>query len=151
MIRGLVVGVALGITMMMFMPLRAQQDANAKVAQEIQELLQRNLAAYDAEDIKATLATLHPQSEFFRVAEAQHIQQFKDSDIKPKLTGFRFLATDPDFAYARVSREYRREPTDTKSTEFDQQTLEVFRKDGDQWKSWAGVSLVRSERTPAAK
>jgi hypothetical protein len=112
----------------------------------LRQVVEKNLAAYNAEDVSGTLASIHTKSPAYGETRDALPRQFSALDARTKLEGFRYIGQDDEFALARV--QYRTEGTTTKpfmNNILD--TITVFHQEDDTWKYWdnhiLGVRLVQ--------
>ncbi len=119
---------------------RAQEKATAETSKDIETQLKEtmldNIKSTEAEDMHGTMATIHTKSPFYQATRKQLSQLFgKQRGLKYELVSLKYLATDGDFAVARVvQRTTQKPPATIKDNESDM--LVAFRKEGKSWKFW---------------
>jgi hypothetical protein len=103
---------------------------------ELKDAMTENIKSTEAEDINATMKTIHSKSPLYQASRKQVSQMFgKHLGIKYELISFKYLATDGDYAIARVlQRTTQSPPVNIKNNESDM--IIAFRKEGGAWKFW---------------
>ncbi len=118
----------------------AQERKPAETAKGIEAQLKdamlENIKSTEAEDVDATMKTIHSRSPFYQASKKQVSQIFgKHLGIKYQLVSLKYLATDGDYAIARVlQRTTQSPPVNIKNNESDM--MVAFRKEGGTWKFW---------------
>lgn len=117
------------------------QQAPAKKASpaleaEIRKTMQENIRSTEAEDLDSMMRTIHSGSPLFQQTRQQVAQIFgKGLGLKYQLVSLKYLATDGDYAVARVRQRTTKTPADSfKNNEIDM--ILAFRKEDDTWKIW---------------
>ena len=82
------------------------------------------------------MRTIHSGSPLFQQTRQQVAQIFgKGLGLKYQLVSLKYLATDGDYAFARVRQRTTKTPADSfKNNEIDM--ILAFRKEDDTWKIW---------------
>jgi hypothetical protein len=103
---------------------------------QLKDAMMENIKSTEAEDINATLKTIHSKSPLYQASRKQVSQMFgKHLSIKYELVSLKYLATDGDYAIARVlQRTTQSPPVNIKNNERD--VIIAFRKEGGTWKFW---------------
>ena len=117
------------------------QQAPAKKASpametELRKTMQENIRSTEAEDLDSMMRTIHSGSPLFQQTRQQVSQIFgKGLGLKYQLVSLKYLATDGDYAFARVRQRTTKTPADSfKNNEIDM--IVAFRKEDDTWKIW---------------
>ncbi len=119
---------------------RAQETSRGAepqtVESELKEAMLANIKATAAEDLAATMKTIHSNSPLYQTTRRQLTQVFgKYKGVRYELVSFTYLASDGDFAFARaVQRTTQTPPSAVKDNETD--LLIAFRKESGTWKFW---------------
>jgi hypothetical protein len=106
------------------------------VEAELRRTLEQNMRGAEAEDLDAMMKTIHSGSPLYQTTRQQVSQIFgRGYNLKYQLVSLRYLATDGEFAFARVRQRTTRTPADTfRNNEMDM--MVAFRKEDDTWKFW---------------
>jgi hypothetical protein len=128
-------------------PLRllAQEDKPAESAKDIEAQLKKavleNIKSTEAEDVEATMKTIHSRSPLYQASRKQLSQIFgKHLGIKYELVSLKYLARDGEYVIARVlQRTTQSPPVNIKNNESDM--IVAFRKEGQTWKFWNQAPL----------
>jgi hypothetical protein len=106
------------------------------VETQLTEAMLANIKSTEAEDIDATMKTIHSRSPLYQASKKQVSQIFgKHLGIKYQLISLKYLASDGDYAIARVlQRTTQSPPVNIKNNESDM--MVAFRKEGGTWKFW---------------
>src|SRR5262245_8103132 len=80
-------------------PRAAAEDA---LAAELRSVVERQVAAFNAKDVAAAMATLHTKSPEYATTEEALVSQFKDEKLTAALSSFQYVGHDDEFAVARV-------------------------------------------------
>ncbi len=121
-------------------PLTLGQESAEDPAPALRTLLEANLAANNKEDLDAVLATLHPKSPGYPMTKQMSSSLFEQYDLDYKLTSFRYVGRDADYAIVRCSQD----TTKKAGGEFRNNTMDamhIFRKEGKDWKMWTTAIL----------
>jgi hypothetical protein len=118
----------------------AQEKTAAKstsgVEAQLRDVMMENIKSTQAEDADATMKTIHSKSPVYQASKKQVSQLFgKHMGLKYELISLKHIATDGDYAIARVrQRTTQTPPKNIKNNEMDM--LVAFRQEGDTWKFW---------------
>src|SRR5215468_5568498 len=80
----------------------APAAADDALAAELQSVVERQVAAFNAKDVAAAMATLHTRSPEYATTEGGLVEQFKDENLTAALSSFQYVGHDDEFAVARV-------------------------------------------------
>ena len=101
----------------------------------LRQVVEQNLAAYNAKDTSETLASIHTKSPVYATMREALPSQFGALDARTAVEDFSYIGHDDEFAIARV--QYR---TEDKSTQpfMDNvmDTITVFHQEDGTWKYW---------------
>lgn len=110
-------------------------------------VLETHLAAYDREDVAATLATVDSRSPAHGDTKQEVEAQFPAFDLKPSLVAFDFIGHDDEFAVGRARTKVVSEGT--AAADFAPNVVDailIFHQEAGVWKLWAehvlGVELL---------
>ena len=103
---------------------------------ELRKTMQENIRSTEAENLDSMMRTIHSGSPLFQQTRQQVSQIFgKGLGLKYQLVSLKYLATDGDYALARVRQRTTKTPADSfKNNEIDM--IIAFRKEDDTWKIW---------------
>ena len=120
---------------------KAAKTSHSAVESQLKEVMLDNIKSTEAEDIEGTMKTVHSKSPLYQATRKQLSQLFgKHLGMKYELVSLKYLATDGDYAFARVHQRTTKEPaTNFKNNETD--ILVAFRKESGGWKFWNQVVL----------
>ena len=106
------------------------------IESQLKNTMVENIKSTEAEDIEGTMKTVHSKSPLYQATKKQLTQLFgKHRGLKYELISLKYLATDGDYAIARVrQRTTQTPPVNVKNNESDM--IVAFRKEGDTWKFW---------------
>lgn len=121
---------------------RAEDDA---LEATLRGVVETHLAAYDREDVAATLATIDSRSPAHAETQEELDGQFPAFDLKPSLVSFDYIGHDDEFAVGRAKTQIVSETR----ADFSPNTVDailIFHQEGGVWKLWAehvlGVELL---------
>jgi hypothetical protein len=106
-------------------------------SREIKKVINRNMAALEAESIKDTLATIHTEASAYCSAKRMCIIMFEDYDVSYQLVSYEYLGRSGEYAVARVRQRAikgKDQGPELENNETD--LLQVFRKEDGVWKIW---------------
>jgi hypothetical protein len=118
----------------------AQQVPTRKAAPtveaELRRTMEQNIRGAEAEDVDAMMKTIHSGSPLYQTTRQQVAQVFgRGLNLKYQLVSLKYLATDGEFAFARVRQRTTKTPADSfRSNEMDM--VVAFREEDDAWKFW---------------
>jgi hypothetical protein len=112
------------------------RKAAPTVDAELRRTLEQNMRSAEAEDVDAMMKTIHSGSPLYQTTRQQVSQIFgRGYNLKYQLVSLRYLATDGEFAFARVRQRTTKTPADSfRNNEMDM--IVAFRKEDDTWKFW---------------
>ena len=98
--------------------------------------MEQNIRGAEAEDVDAMMKTIHSGSPLYQTTRQQVAQVFgRGLNLKYQLVSLKYLATDGEFAFARVRQRTTKTPADSfRSNEMDM--VVAFREEDDAWKFW---------------
>ena len=110
--------------------------ASKAIEAQLKDAMMENIKSTEAEDIDATMKTIHPKSPLYQATKKQLSLIFgKHLGLKYELISLKYLATDGEYAIARVlQRTTQSPPVNVKNNESD--IMVAFRKEGSNWKFW---------------
>jgi hypothetical protein len=119
---------------------RAFSAPDDTLKKTLQAVVIENLNASQKENLDALLKTIHKDSPVYQATRVQSDMIFKQYRLKYKLHSVRLIGQDGDFAFARI------EVTTTKVEgpgfrNNRTSILQVFKKEGEQWKYWNQLLL----------
>jgi hypothetical protein len=135
---------ALLLALLFVLPVYAETikepDKKEDTATGIKGVVLKNLAACENEDSVAMMATIHTQSPSFLITKQQVEPMFENYDLKYKLTYFKYIGQDGEYAVARI-----RQLTEKVAGGYFQNNeidmIQVFKKENDEWKYWSQVII----------
>jgi hypothetical protein len=118
----------------------AQATPQEDTATALRNVVLKNEQAAQAEDAKALMATIDPQSPAYATTQQENSFVFATYDLKYELLSFRYLGDDGEFAAARVKQKTTRTAGAAfRNNELD--LLVIFRQENGQWKIWSQMVL----------
>jgi len=111
-----------------------------KLAATLRGVVQDNLRAYDAEDADGAMRSVHTRSPQYEPTRAALPEQFQDLDVTAKLTDFRYMGHDDEFAVARVKIQVEG-PSGSVFVNNTTDDIVLFHQEGDIWKLWTDEVL----------
>ena len=120
--------------------------ADDTLAGALEKVSQEQIAAYNREDVAATMSYAHTKSPTYDSARDTLTEYFKGQDLKAEQTSFQYIGHDDEFAYARVKVKVTSPGTEAfQDTVAD--TVTIFHMEGGVWKVWdaylVGGELVK--------
>ncbi|WP_068544335.1 hypothetical protein [Thalassotalea crassostreae] len=115
--------------------------AQANTESEIKSVVEENFRATQAEDLNATLKTIHSQSASFAPSQNALNQIFSTYDLKYSLLEFKFIAEEGGYAYARV-KQLTEKITGPAFSNNELESLQIFKKENGSWKLWTQANLA---------
>jgi hypothetical protein len=108
------------------------------------DAMMENIKSTEAEDVDGTMKTIHSKLPLYQAARKQVSQIIgKHLGLKYELISLKYLATDGDYAIARVlQRTTQTLPVNIKNNESDM--MVAFRNQGGTWKFWNQASSSSS-------
>ena len=124
-------------------PMTRADDA---LASTLEKVSKDQIAAFNREDVAATMAYAHTKSPTYEAAREMLAADFKDQDLKAEQVSFQYIGHDDEFALARVKVKVTSPGTEG----FDANvvdTITLFHQEGGSWKVWdaylVGDELVK--------
>lgn len=117
-------------------PVRAEDT----LAGALEKVSTDQIAAFNREDLAATMAFAHTKSPTYDAARDTLTEYFKDQDLKAEQVSFQYVGHDDEFAYARVKVKV----TSPGAAGFDSNvmdTVTIFHQEGGAWKVWDAYLL----------
>jgi hypothetical protein len=114
---------------------------DAELVAALRQVVVDNVAAYDREDVAATMGTIATKSPNYDTTQTELAAQFTDLEVKPEVVGFQFVGHDDEFAVARVKIKTVATPKDAGFTDNTVDAILIFHQDGGVWKLWADEIL----------
>jgi len=111
-----------------------------KLAATLRGVVQDNLRAYDAEDADGAMRSVHTRSPQYEPTRAALPEQFQDLDVTAKLTDFRYMGHDDEFAVARVKIQVEG-PSGSMFVNNTTDDIVLFHQEGGIWKLWTNEVL----------
>jgi hypothetical protein len=119
---------------------RAANATDSDLAATLKGTVEDNLRGYNAEDVDATLRSVHKSSPEYDSTKAALADQFRDDDVKAALVDFRYLGHDDEFVVARVKTHFVA-PSGSGFNDNVVDSIVVFHQDGGVWKLWSDEVL----------
>src|SRR5690606_29082970 len=91
------------------------------------------------EDPDAAMALFHPQAPGHAAVRRSLVELFRARDLRYSLDGYRFVAEDGPYGYARCVQTTT--SLDAKDEPRRVEQLFVFRRHGDEWRFWTSALL----------
>lgn len=127
---------ALGLAPMGLAQTTPARKASSDIEAQIKSTVLENLRSTQAEDVEAMMKTIHSDSPLYQQTKDQITKIFgKGLNLKYELLTFRYIATDGDYALARI----RQRTTGAGGPNFRNNEIDMigaFRKEGETWKFW---------------
>jgi len=115
----------------------AEEQTTGKL---IEDVLKENLNAGQQENLQAMLNTVHSQSPSYLMTKQQMSAVFENFDISYKLTYYKYIGQDNDYAVARARLSSKKiSGSAFKDNEVD--TIHIFKKENGEWKIWSAAIL----------
>ena len=111
-----------------------------KLAATLRGVVQDNLRAYDAEDADGAMRSVHTRSPQYESTRAALPEQFQDLDVTAKLTDFKYMGHDDEFAVARVKIQVEG-PSGSVFVNNTTDDIVLFHQEGGIWKLWTNEVL----------
>ena len=113
-------------------PARAADDP---LAADLRAVVERQVAAFNAKDVPAALATLHTKSPEYRSTEEELVALFKDENLSASLASFQYVGHDDEFAVARVKLRVGA-PAGDEFVDNTSDTMTLFHQEDGAWRIW---------------
>lgn len=132
--KPLLLALALGLaTPLLALPRAASADD--PLADALEAVVKQQVAAFNAKNLHASMATIHAKSPEYEPTEGELGSAFKDEKLTASLVSFRYVGHDDEFAVARVKVKVTAPGTpDFQDNVVD--TLAIFHQEGGRWKLW---------------
>jgi hypothetical protein len=127
--------VAIQVAALLGLAVTARADDDEKLAATLKAVVENNLRAYDGEDAAGTMGTIHTRSPQYDTTNAALAEQFRDFDLSTKVTNFRYMGHDDEFAVARVKIQVEG-PSGSVFVNNTTDNLILFHQEGGLWKIW---------------
>ncbi len=111
-----------------------------KLAATLRGVVQDNLRAYDAEDADGAMRSVHTRSPQYEPTRAALPEQFQDLDVTAKVTDFKYMGHDDEFAVARVKIQVEG-PSGSVFVNNTTDDIVLFHQEGGIWKLWTSEVL----------
>ena len=109
-------------------------DADPDLAAALQKVSKDQIAAFDREDVAATLGYAHTKSPSYDEAKTELTALFAEVDAKAEQVSFQYVGHDDEFAVARVKVKVKATADGFEDNVVD--TLTIFHQENGQWKIW---------------
>jgi hypothetical protein len=120
--------------------------ADEELAATLRAVVEKNLDAYDSDDVDTTAKTVHTRSPAYEASKAAAAEQVKDLDVDTQLVDFRYIGHDDEFAVARAKTKTTAKPGETEFTDNTVDVIILFHMEDGVWKLWSeqvlGVDLA---------
>lgn len=112
----------------------AAHDEDA-LAGALEQVSKEQIAAFNREDVAATMGYAHTKSPDYDETRAELSSQFDELDARAEQVSFQYVGHDDEFAVARVKVKV----TAPRAEDFQDNvvdTLTIFHQEGGRWKLW---------------
>ena len=109
--------------------------ADEALSETLHQLAKDHAAAYDREDVDATLALVHSRSPEYDATRTLLQEQFRVQDLETEVVSFHYIGHDNEFAYARV--KLRTHDTTAAFADNTVDTVTLFHREDGRWKYWS--------------
>ena len=106
----------------------------------LEKLSKDQIAAFNREDLAATMAYAHTKSPAYASTQAELTAQFSEYDAKAEQTSFQFVGHDDEFAVARVKVKVTAPGVEGFNNNI-VDTLVLFHQEDGRWKLWDAFVL----------
>ena len=118
----------------------AADEASPQLAEQLRAVMATNMKCLTEKNLDLAMSAFHSKSPGYLPTRDVTKKLFEDYNIKIRVLSLQVIGSDQDYAVARVKYEatqdkgpaYRNSASDT---------MQIFRKEGKQWKLWASASL----------
>jgi hypothetical protein len=134
------IGCVIGILALSLFAGRAGAGEGNGLAAALRGVVENNLAAFNREDVQATLRTIDTKSPEYTSMQQALPDEFAALDARTELVDFRYIGHDDEFAVARV--KYK--TVDSSAEHFTANTLDtitLFHQEDGTWKYWSNYVL----------
>ena len=108
--------------------------ADSELAGALEKVSKEQIAAFNREDVAATLGYAHTKSPSYDEAKAELGALFAEVDPKAEQVSFLYVGHDDEFAVARVKVKVSATAEGFEDNVVD--TLTIFHEEGGKWKVW---------------
>ncbi|MEE4145148.1 MAG: hypothetical protein V2I26_10155 [Halieaceae bacterium] len=134
------VGGVIGIMVLSLFASTVSASDDDGLAAALRGVVEKNLAAFNREDVQTTLQTIDTRSPEYSSMQQALPEQFAALDARTELVDFRYVGHDDEFAVARV--KYR--TVDSSDEQFMANildTMTLFHQENGVWKYWGNYVL----------
>jgi hypothetical protein len=124
----------------------AASEHEQALGASLRGVMDEHVRAYNAEDVAATVGTLHTRSPDYESTQAALTEQFAALDVKAELLDFKVLGHDDEFVVARVKLKLVGAPGSGFQNNVTD-NLVLFHQEGGVWKLWSD-EILGGELTP---
>ncbi len=136
----------MGVALLLMVAGLAMADEHDTLAAALKQVVEESLAAFNSENVAATLRSVHTKSPAYDTMQAALPNQFNGLDARTELASFRYIGHDDEFAVARVQLKTVAQPGDAFANNV-LDTITMFHQENGVWKYWSyhilGVRLVQ--------
>lgn len=119
--------------------------AGDPLAGALEKVSKDQIAAFNREDLAATMAFAHSKSPSYDAAKTELTAEFSAVDAKAEQVSFQYIGHDDEFALARAKVKVTSAAEGFDDNVVD--TILIFHQEGGQWKVWdaylVGAELVK--------
>jgi hypothetical protein len=120
--------------------------ADQELAKALEKVSKDQIAAFNQEDVAATMGYAHTKSPSYDEARAELTSYFGELDAKAEQVSFQYVGHDDEFALARVKVKVTAKGADGFQDNV-VDTITIFHQEGGKWKVWdaylVGGELVK--------
>jgi len=120
----------------------APAPAHAVLAAALRYAMEANLAAYNREDVAATMQTIDSRSPDYDSTKKAIEQQFKDQDVTAELVSFDYIGHDDEFGVARAKVKTTAKGSGGDFTNNTVDAIFLFHQENGTWKLWSEQILA---------
>jgi hypothetical protein len=113
--------------------------ADDELARALEKVSKDQIAAFNREDVAATLGYSHTKSPSYDEAKTELGSQFAELDVKAEQVSFQYIGHDDEFALARVKVKVTADAEGFQDNVTD--TFTIFHQEGGTWKIWDAYLL----------
>jgi len=118
----------------------AGADDDEGLTRVLRQVVVDNLAAFNGEDVSATMQSIHSKSPEYTSMQQALPNQFSALDARTELVSFRYIGHDDEFAVARVKLKTVDE-SDEQFMANVLDTITIFHQEDGAWKYWSNHVL----------
>src|SRR5262245_37970890 len=112
----------------------AAADPDDALAGALQQVSRDQIAAFNREDLAATMSYAHTKSPDYDETRGALTSQFSALDAKAEQVSFQYMGHDDEFAVARVKVKVTAPTEGFQDNVVD--TLTIYHQEGGSWKLW---------------